>query len=63
MAWVGGGGLISVGLIGMLGCEGVVSSGGNHVQGLVVGWALGQGVGGWFTCVPVVVPVLDASLS
>ena len=39
MAWVGEVGLISVGLIGMLGCEGVVSSGGNHVQGLVVGWA------------------------
>ena len=49
MAWVGGGGLISVGLIGMLGCEGVVSSGGNRVQGLVVGWAGGSGCsGGWW---------------
>ena len=32
-------------------------------------WLVGQdvqvevGVGGWFTCVPLVVPVLDASLS
>ena len=26
-------------------------------------WLVGQGVGGWFTSVPVVVPVLDASLS
>ena len=42
MAWVGGEGLVLVGLIGMLGCGGVVSFGGSHVQGLVVGWAGGS---------------------